>query len=761
MGGRYTASKLASKDGSAWVLSFRHPLRLDPRGKQGLKIRRGLGETDSAKAQMIVDEMNELLGDPDWHSPARRAEAEKRFSPIVVRAFYDNLEANRAVSSWELRDQRLPLPGAESGYSRVLTVGTTGAGKTSLLRQLIGSHPDRDRFPSTSASRTTISDIEVITAAEGDFESIVTFFDPWTILTNVHECVAAACAILWNDATDEQLAAELLTHRDLRFRLGYIIGSWTSESKRVAEDDWSYQTDVETVSSVPSDPDDPVPSENDRVRMQARVAEFLVAIRSLAEEGKERLRTNIPDFEELSGADRDAVQDLFEDEVQGLPGFDDLVNDIIDEIRARFKALEPASLTYRSGDWPESWTFKSADRSEFIRVVRRFSSNYAPAFGTLLTPLVDGIRIKGDFTPNFTVRRPKLVLIDGEGLDHVADTGTGPSSRITRRFSEVDVILLVDSAKAPMLGAPTSVLRAVAASGYQGKLAIAFTHFDLLSNQANLLDFEARRTHVLSSLRQRLSSLREEVGVPATRALERGLEERCFMIGYLDKPLSEQNKGPARELSRLIEFTEAILAADAPEFATPSYDTAGLVLAVQAATTDFHDRWEAILGFKRSSIHKTAHWASVKALNRRVALDIEDGEYGELTPVTDLAFKFGQTIGMFLDSPLRWDPDAPSEDVVDATLSKMKRAVHAQLDHFVRARLLQIPRQKWITAFDYKGRGSTDERKRDIREIYAGAAPVPGAAIDARSAEFLKDVRRMVHDAIKDAGAVLVSDFGD
>ena len=72
---RYTASKSPTKDGTSWVMSFRHPLRKDPRGRQGRKVRRGLGTADEAKAQGLVDEMNALLGDAGWHSIARRTEA--------------------------------------------------------------------------------------------------------------------------------------------------------------------------------------------------------------------------------------------------------------------------------------------------------------------------------------------------------------------------------------------------------------------------------------------------------------------------------------------------------------------------------------------------------------------------------------------------------------------------------------------------------------------------------------------------------------
>jgi hypothetical protein len=40
------------------------------------------------------------------------------------------------------------LPGADSGYRRVLLLGTTGAGKTTVIRQFLGTDPLKDRFPS-------------------------------------------------------------------------------------------------------------------------------------------------------------------------------------------------------------------------------------------------------------------------------------------------------------------------------------------------------------------------------------------------------------------------------------------------------------------------------------------------------------------------------------------------------------------------------------------------------------------------------------
>lgn len=758
MSTRYTATKTKTKDG-AWVMSFRHPLRKDARGKQGRKVRRGLNTSSDERAQLLVDHMNEMLGDVTWHNLARRAEAERRFDPIVVRAFYDDIESP-STNSWDVRNEVLPLPGAEEGYSHVLTVGTTGAGKTSLLRQLIGSHPERDRFPSTSASRTTISDIEVIASEDPQFSAAVTFFSEPNVHTNVHECVADACATLWDETSDDKLAERLLTHRDLRFRLSYVLGSWkqAAPSQDPADDAWSYDENDLSSPEPDSEADAALPTAADIRSMQAFLSSCVARIRKLAAEAKdELLRTLDVDVPTLTGQDKEAAQDLFEDAVQSLPDFDDLVNDIIDEVRLRFEQIGPGELRTHPNGWPCSWTFVSTERNEFIRAVRRFSSNYAPAFGTLLTPLVDGIRIRGPLFPAFTDRRPRLVLLDGEGLGHVGDPAAGLPSRIARRFADVDVILMVDSAKSPMLEAPASVLRAVAASGHQKKLAFAFTHFDLMKGQANLPTFQVQRAHVLSAVHQKLTSLRDIVGQPAVRAIERELEERCFMLGFLDRPLTEKQRGPVSELLRLVDLCEAAITPAELATVRPIYDTAGLVLAIQTAATEFHARWNAIL-FTGSAGVRKAHWAEIKAMNRRVVLDIDGGEYKDLKPVADLVARLAESITKFLDKPIRWEPRLPTDSESDGALAQVQRAVFSRLHEFVERKLLRVPRKDWVRAFDYRGPGSTYDRASVIRMIYEGSAPIPALMLDAHSQEFLREVRVLLHDAIREGGGELVSD---
>jgi len=189
------------------VISFRHPLRKDSQGKPGLKMRRGLGTTDEAEADRLVEQMNSILADESWWNAAKRQEAERNFAAPVAAAFYDEIQAGRPNSS-TLRDEHIQLPSRTEGYSRVLLVGTTGAGKTTLLRHLIGSDHETDRFPSTSTAKTTVSDIEIV-LEDGPFEAVVTFSSEHVVLANVEECVADACVAAWEGKKDADIAERL------------------------------------------------------------------------------------------------------------------------------------------------------------------------------------------------------------------------------------------------------------------------------------------------------------------------------------------------------------------------------------------------------------------------------------------------------------------------------------------------------------------------------------------------------------------------
>ena len=754
--GRYTASKSRTQGRTAWAVSFRHPVSRDDEGRPGLKVRRGLGTSDESTADALVEEVNTLLGDETYWDISERQRAEQHFNRVVVRAFYEPMESPVGPGPAEIRDQEMPLPGREEGYSHIMLIGTTGAGKTSLLRQVIGSHPTADRFPSTSTGKTTIADIEVITAP-GEFEAVVTFFPRRLTRTYVAESVSEACKTAWHGDPDERVMRDLLNHKEQRFRLSYLLGQWSPANPDSEDEDWGEKPE-------PGEPGEgldsgSVPTTEERAAMQRELETYVERIRRLTETADDELSETLGEpLREMTGDDEEAAIDLLVDRIEELPEYGKLIDEITGEVLRRFDYLQGGKLTKRGG-WPEKWTFASDDRDEFMRQIRWFSSNHHRAYGRLLTPVVQGMRVKGPFVPAFAGDVPRLVLIDGEGLGHTPESAANVSTHYTSRYQAVDAILLVDNATQPMQAAALSVLRSVGTGGHTDKLAVTFTHFDAVKGD-NLPGFTAKRDHVLAAVKVACGSLRDAIGDVVVGGLERRLEERCFMLGWLDRPGSKIPDGARKQLERLMDFFEAIIEPEAPPVAKPLYDPAGLAFAVQAAALEFHSLWDARLGYRRRDGVSKEHWARIKALTRRVALRMDNYEYRHLMPVAELIGRLSEATSRFLDTPATWDQHARDEDEAAAAIAQIRSEVHTAFHSFAMKRIVEQHLTEWSDAFEYAGPGSSYTRAQELRDIYREAAPVPGIEVSEVASKFLVEVRKLVFGAIKAGGGDLVVQEG-
>jgi hypothetical protein len=748
----YTASKSLPPGRKIWVVSFRHPLRKDSKGKLGLKVRRSLETPDEIKAEQLCVQMNELLADESLHNVLERQRAEKAgVDPIVVAAFYDCLEASNDDPA-RIRDKEIAIP--KTGVPSVLLAGVTGSGKTSLLRQLIGSDPKTDRFPSTSTARTTTCDIEVIVATgSSSYKAVVTFRSQWETIASVAECVSNACLAAVYDWPERKIADRLLHHSDQIFRLNYVLGSYSAETS--SGDEWNYEGEDDPETQEPNSDETSISVEQ-RAEMQSVLVGFLGRIKLLAKNAQEKTERDLEiSFGGLSSADKDIAEEYFAEVLENLTQFDELIDDILDQILARFDHLPVGERVNRPGGWPESWTCEcdAGNREDFIPRVRWFSSNYAGAFGRLVTPLVQGIRVRGPFHPRFTSDVTDIVLIDGQGFGHTPESSASVSTQVTKRYAAVDAILLVDNAAQSMLPASLSILRSVLASGYQRKLAIAFTHVDQVVGP-NLPDFASKQTHVMNAAAGALRSLHEVLGASLVETLERQLDNRCFMLGWLNRPISEKSKGPVHEMEILLSFCRDSILPEPPTEAVPVYDPTGLLIVALSADTQFQELWKARLGYIELANVQRKHWATVKALNRRVAQSFGNSEYSDLRPVAELVARLSESIGKFLDKPSRWH--GPSDAAQrQAAIDKVRQRVFGALHALVEDRLLRAPFAEWVRAYDLSGRYSTSSRAGAIKDIVEEAAPIPHEAMSREASAFLNELRGLIRTAIKDAGGML------
>jgi len=746
----YTATLSRSKGRRSWCVIFRHPLRPRLDGRPGHRVRKGLGTRDEAEAQAIVDRLNVLLSDRSYWSPVARGRATHDVGAKAASFFYDGIKV-MPRAPWLERDAVIPLPGKEEGYARGLLVGATRAGKTTLLRQLIGSDPHNDRFPSTSAAKTTIYDIEVV-LSPGLFRAVASFLGIDQVRSHIEECVAAAVSAAMQEKPGHVVLARLLEHSEQRFRLSYLLGTLPDST---TEEDFEDNSDDED--SAMDDAEGVDDHEHDRLKTVLRGF-----VRRIEQVAKDLLVGAAAELEvapaSLSEGDYDAFLDVAEKEIASNTQARQLVDDILDEVESKFAVLDGGHIEYDTAEWPMQWTYETEDRNAFLRIVNRLSSNYATQFGRLLAPLVCGLRVEGPFRPfgpDGDGQPPKIVLADGEGLGHTPASAASLPTSVTRQYEAVDVIILCDDASQPMQAAPRAVLQSIAASGHEAKLVIAFTHFDRVQGP-NMPTAQARRQHVLASLENVITYVDSSIGADSGRRLRRRLEERTLFFSRMQKRLSSKNKLTQASFRKLLSIFEHAVIPPEPTEAIAIYDLANLVLSVQKATQQFQEHWNARLGLVYKSGVTSEHWARVKALSRRYAYQSAD-QYDTLRPVADLIRFLSERLAPFLASPRGWEPENASNHEREAATDAVAQAVYSKLHDLATERLFQGYLNEWSNAYGHRGYGSTRVRARDIRNIYESAAPIPEETPATKSVEFLDVVRELFRAAAEEAGAQVVA----
>ncbi|MCY4392958.1 MAG: hypothetical protein OXE43_13060 [Chloroflexi bacterium] len=741
----YTASKTRSKR-PGWSVTFTHPLRRDERGKYGRKVRRGLGTTDAEEADRLVEQVNELLADRSWWDVGRRYEAERSFDRVAVAAFFDGMELGK-VSSIDLRERAIPLPTHEEDYAHVMLVGATGAGKTTLLRHLIGADHKSDRFPSTSTAKTTTADIEIV-LAPGPFEAVITFMSQHEARAAVDECIEQACGSVVRGRDETGIAESLLEHPEQRFRLSYPLGRWMQEGPAEGSDDLFADEDSATALPVEESVDSDA-----RRRNNQRLRGYVTAISEIAKAVEDEIASEHRLYSEMeSPARRQEWLEVFGDALHENEDFVRVSRDIMQDIQERFALISDGAFAPAAGQWPMTWILTEADRDVFLKHVRWFTSNHHEQFGRLLTPLVDGIRVKGPFAPAVSELRDeewRLVLVDGEGLGHSAREVTSVSTRITERFPKVDMILLVDNAESPMQAAPLELLRAAGRGGHGNKIGVAFTHVDQVKGD-NLRNLDQRRDHIRASTRNAVNSLRETEGAPVAEILERRLENGAFFLGALDRSTSALPQQIIDEMLRLLGQMQASSERIAQGDAAPTYRSAGLALALRDAADGFKRPWEVLLGLRYEDGARREHWARIKALCRRIA-HFGQNEYNDLRPVADLVSHLQRAVSLWLDEPESWTRE-PTDSERDEVIDRIRREVFQRMHSFADERLVDSHLREWDRAYLFRGRGSSRERAREVNGIYDEAAPAITSARDVDAEEFLQEVIDIVNDSVIEAG---------
>ena len=548
-------------------------------------------------------------------------------------------------------------------------------------------------------------DIEIL-LGDGPWRAVVTFVPIDELREYLNECISAAVLEASREASDGRVLRRLLNHVNQRYRFYYVLGNGpVLDDPDDNEDDDDEQQGEPTLFA---------PEDLDQVDLDATNAVLkrsVEQIRNLAERLTRQLQE---DFQASEQPDSRVFGELFEEEIDSLLHDEEaahaIADALLDEIEKRFELLPPGELSRTKQGWPLAWKgrWEVGDRGSFLRALARFSSNYAPLFGRLLTPLVNGVRVAGPFCPAWaTGRQPRLVLLDGEGLGHTPKTSTAISTTVSQRIEEVDAILLVDSATQPMQAAPVAAMREVAATGNARKLLLAFTHFDEVQGD-NLPRFVDRERHVLESAENVLRSIGEELGSFAERALRQRVDGSRFFLGRIHERLVSERKADRRtirQLGLMLDAIDEVVDRPPPGKARPVYDRMSLVLAVHTAAERFHDVWFPLLGLDHKPGLVKEHWTRIRALARRLAFGMQD-EYDNLKPVADLRTELQDQVCVFIQNPLKWEGGEPSDDERQAIYDAIADRIAGGVRQLATSRVWKERIAEWQNAYSKEPAGN-------------------------------------------------------
>lgn len=720
-----TAHIYKSKSGN-WNMSFHHPICRE--GSIGKKIHRSLKVSDESEAQELRQQMNDLLARAETPSllPTRsHAIAEKRYARVVIDAFFDCITPE-PVDYLGLRERAMPLPaktGKKGPIPRVLVVGATAVGKSRFIQHLLQT--THENFPMRGAGRTTVTDIETI-VDDVDFSAVVTFFAENEVREIVKENILEACAFAHREKEDKaKIASKLLVDSDKRFRFNFILGEWTHNPESAPDDDYEFE-DEEQESDLDADA-------GSAALPWTKLESCVAQVESMTELALETARREL---QPLSEQDELVVEEYWLQYID-QDRLDALTEEILEELERRLcAAIGQAS-------WPViHCVTDTADKAEFFRRLRPFYQNNRKYFGALVTPLVQGIRVRGRFAPPpwAATNLPNWVLLDGQGVGHEQGGSTKISRTVppelVKKISGADVICLVDRAVPAMTGDAPILLENLIVRGHQDRLALIFTHFEDVA--APDLDWAGRKANVLEGLSNAIQAI---ASLPKAQRviLERTAESKAHFLARLDRR-EITHKSTQAEMKRICDHFGRAGERPVPKF-RPLFNEYQIAEALQSAIEAYRQDWsEAELA--------SYHWKIMEALTNWIGHAYGDGyPKRNLYPGQDLSQRLMSAISIKVESPNAWDPYKPeSADDESRILNAIRSKVGDRIDAYCRDVLVHDPRtDSWLPAYDnISGQGTKVRRARMVARILEDRAQLPNEGLG----RFTKDIWQIVEETI-------------
>ncbi len=322
-----------------------------------------------------------------------------------------------------------------------------------------------------------------------------------------------------------------------------------------------------------------------------------------------------------------------------------------------------------------------------------------------ISPVIEYARLQGDLLAPWLPQNAELVLIDGEGIGHDTRETSRLSARHLDYFNFADAIGLVEECKKPFASGGKGAIEGIVRNGYSEKFNLIFAKLD----EVEVGDGESsNRDEQIRAVKRGLGNVRnslKEAGVAFDIAADH-LYHMSNMNGSQLDPTS------IAEVNRLLGSIKARFDEEKPQFVQPNYDYEMLSSFLSKSSGSFTEKWYSMLSVK--------HWQTVKAFNRRMCW--KDDEFRDMKPVSDFHSEVMKELDRFISFPKSWDESA-TPSMQQKSIAIVKQEFSKQLLAFARAVILKKYGVGWDDAMSLSGWGSTNIRKRKIRQIIQDILP--------------------------------------
>ncbi|GAB6139277.1 hypothetical protein JCM14076_00060 [Methylosoma difficile] len=320
----------------------------------------------------------------------------------------------------QIEDTLPPLPDVK----RIYLLGSTGAGKTSIVKHIIGT--SALNFPTTTQTRTTLATTEYVIKRDLPFKTTIILKQKTDVLDAIEELIQDTIQkALENKRLKDidYIAEKLQESSDERFRLRYMVNDTSLKSHAT------------------------------------NISENIIPLL----EGK-----SLEDETLFSSSDVE-------------PKIKQLINSILKEIEVNFSKVCTDNYTLFSDEL--YYIQNIPDKNRFIQKNKELLKN---EFGSI-SLLVEYVRIEGNLLADWLNNNLEFVLIDGEGIAHsLQEKRDTLSTRHYDYFDFCDQILLVEKGDDPFISGGQAAIEAILLNGYKNKFKLVFSKIDKIENEKNI-----------------------------------------------------------------------------------------------------------------------------------------------------------------------------------------------------------------------------------------------------------------------------------